>query len=330
MHRVHKSLHLQHHRHTGRVLHRKHTSYRGLAVVLVLATAFMIGLNMMARATADTLTVYARNPAPIPTEPAIITSPEDNALVTRTQLVVSGICPDITPHVIIAILDNGVQAGSVPCDSDNKFSVVIEIGLGHHTLVARVYTITGDAGLDSEPVHVTHISVAGAVSTEQEPGLTTGLTLTIDEPFIVFGPAKDAIWSGSITGGTLPYHVHIDWGDGKSSNYTLTKDGHQDFAHHYRSMQPHIITLKATDSGGRGAVQRYAAVTPYIAPPLITVPRNPWNGSIPLGVYGIYLILLAIVGRMWQLSHQRPFAYAKVPVHRPVAVAKRRKPRNTR
>src|SRR4051812_45076781 len=111
-------LQLQHHRHTGRVLHHKHTSYRGLALVVILASAVMISLNILARATADTLTVYARLPAVIPTEGAVITSPADNTVITKSRLLVSGTCPITKEGVVVGITDNGTLAGSVPCQSD--------------------------------------------------------------------------------------------------------------------------------------------------------------------------------------------------------------------
>lgn len=319
--KLHRALHLQHHRHTGKLLHHTHTSFRSLAIVLVLAGACMIGLNILNRATAAELSVYASNPAPIPTDPAVITSPEDGTVLTKSATVVSGTCPVITPRVIVAILNNGQQTASVACDSDNKFSVTIVVEPGQHTLVARTYTITGDTGPDSAPVTFIYTtppaiksSDAAAVEAEEKGG--EPLAITIDTPFITFGPAKDAIWSGTITGGTLPYKVHIDWDDGSSSNYAISKSGPQQFVHHYTSMQPHLITLRVTDADGRGLVRSYAAVTPYVAPAIgdivPTSPKLPFRGSLPLAIYGLYLLILALFGFLWIRLHA-VFAFAHVP-----------------
>jgi len=155
MHVLHQKLHLQHHRHTGRLLHHKHTSYRSLAIVIGLAGLTIVGTSILARATADSLYVYARIAAPIPDDPAIITHPPDNTVTDKADLTLDGSCPVVTPQVVIASVDNGAETGSVPCDSSNNFSLRFTLQAGRNTLVARSYTITGDTGPDSAPVTVT-------------------------------------------------------------------------------------------------------------------------------------------------------------------------------
>jgi hypothetical protein len=287
---------------------------------------------------ADELYVYAKVPAVMPTEPAIITSPKDGSSVSKSSVIVEGICPDITPHVVIVITVDGAFGGSDACDDDNHFSVPIVVAPGTHTLIAQMYTITDDRGPDSEPVTFVYALPAPIQSSEAiaaqnaEQGKTTPLVVTIDEPFIVFGPGKDAIWTGSITGGRLPYRVYINWGDGTANTYQLKQSGGQHFAHHYRSMQAHRILMRVTDPDGRGVTQVYAAVTPYVPPTaglLGSAPRNPFSGSAPIGIYGIYLILLAIFGYLWVRAHPS-YAYAKVTtaqatVKRHYAAAKHRR-----
>jgi hypothetical protein len=328
---LHRYLRLQHHSHTGRRLHHKHTSYRGLALIVAVAGAFMLGLNILAaRVNADSsgeIHVYAKVSAAFLTEPAAITSPLDGTIVSKSSLPVSGTCPVATPKPIVAILDNGVVAGSVSCDSDDTFSLGIILTPGQHTLIARAYNMTGDPAPDSDPVHVTYFTPApvtsntGAAAGGEKLGLDP-LTVTIDEPFIVFGPGKDAVWTGTITGGALPYHVHIDWGDGSSSDYTITKSGHQAFAHHYRAMEPHIITLRVTDADGRSVTKQYAAVTPYRSPiPIFATskPHMPYQGSVTLGLYGAYLLLLATIGALWIHNHRgQGFRYAHQPATRSI------------
>jgi hypothetical protein len=271
--------------------------------------------------------VYARIAAPIPTTAAVITSPTDGTDVTHSGLTVSGTCPVITPRVIIAISDNGTEVGSVACGSDNTFSIPITLTPGQHTLIAETYTITDDTGPDSAPITITytpppvaHQSVVTTTTIQSSGSQAAGvapLTLTIDEPFIVFGPAKDAIWLGSIGGGTTPYQINIDWGDGTTRNYTITSSGQQHFVHHYRSMQPHDITFHVTDAGKQEITRHYAAVTPYVSPVagnlFAGTSQSPFGGSGLFGLYGAYLLLLAIFGGLWVRAH--PFAYAKAPVH---------------
>jgi hypothetical protein len=238
---LHRHLRLQHHRHTGRRLQHRHTSYRGLAILVVVAGVAMLTLTAVARATADTLLVTARNSAPIPTEPAIITSPADNAVITTADIAVRGTCQSADlPRVVILLLD-GTPTASAPCDSDNTFAVPLTLTLGTHALSTKIYNITEDAGPDGPTITVYYINPAaastdrGGNAPETAPG--PPLILTLDEPFIVFGPAKDAVWLGTISGGTLPYRVHITWGDNSSNNYTITTSGAQRFSHRYHGMQ---------------------------------------------------------------------------------------------
>jgi len=325
MRTVHQHLHLQHRHHTGRVLRHKHTSYRALALIIVLSGLLMLGLNMMARATAATLNVYASHPAPIPTEAPTITEPADRTIVHKSKLLVTGTCPLIDPNVILVILDNGQVTGSVICDT-GEYAVPIVLDVGTHVLVARTYTVTDDAGPDSAPVTVRYLIDTNVKATDSPAilhGEENGLQIAIDKPFIIFGPARDAIWTGTITGGTLPYKVSIDWGDGTSQDYRITKRGAQEFTHHYRAMRPHLITLDVTDASGRGITKSYAAVTPYAPPAFTKTPILPWGGSIPLGLYGAYLLLLAFFGSLWVRAHPTTYVLAPVPI------AKRRTQKRT-
>ncbi len=330
-HFLHRHLHLQHRSHTGHVLHHRHTSYRSLALVLGLAGAFIAGLNILASVTADSLYVYARNPAPIPTSAAVITDPTDNAVLHSSPVTVSGTCPVITPRVIVVILVDGQETSSVACDASYTFSVPVDLSYGDHTLIARIYTITNDRGPDSTPVHV-HYPAPPAPPTPSSPRLPSTLTaprgtptntpggssngqrlvIISRQPFIVYGPSKDAVWIGHISGGTPPYHLHINWGDNKSDNYSV--DGsEQYFHHHYRIAQAYIEILSATDKVGARATSYIAAVTPYRAPVIagpLSTPGSPWGGSTMLGIYGLYLLLLAFFGYLWVRRHK--FAYAKV------------------
>jgi hypothetical protein len=88
-------------------------------------------------------------------------------------------------------------------------------------------------------------------------------------------------------------------------------------------MESHTIRLRVTDPDGRSVEQEYAAVTPYTGADTGGGSTNggaagggtngsvvPFNGSLPLAVYGVYLTLLSIFGYVWWQAHA--FVYAKV------------------
>ncbi len=323
---IHKKLHLQHHRHTGRLLHHKHTSYRGLAVVLGLSTAFVVGFTSLARATADSLYVYARIPAPIPITAPVITDPSSNRATSKATLVVSGTCPIITPKVIIVILDNGSEAGSAACDANNNFQVSITLQPGANVLVARSFTITGDSGPDSTSVTVTYNPPVPPPALGSSGNNVSPLDLTIDESFMVFGREKDALWLGSIIGGTGPYQLRIDWGDGAQNTYTFATAGQHTTTHHYPVLKPYDTIFYLSDHSGQHLIRHYAAVPGYV-PPTVNTPLTTLNGrgkTNLFGLYGIYLLVLAAFGWLWARSH--PYVYAKVPVYHRYYSSRRGRP----
>lgn len=290
----------------------------------------MIGLNAIARATADTLYVTARNPAPIPTSAAVIINPTDGTTVTTSSITVNGSCPIITPRVIIAIVDNGSEVGSVACDSSDEFSLQITLAYGLHTLIARSYTITGDTGPDSDPVHLNYPAppIIQAPQSTIPPNKSSGhnttnqpssgatasspLELRNARPFIVYGPTKNALWIGSVHGGTAPYRIDIYWGDGSKDIIKVPDSNDLSIHHHYGQVKPYDIILKVSDSNNQHLTWHIAAISPYIVPfvPAFTMPTWDWRPYV--GIYGIYLLLLATFGYIWMRSHE--FTYAKVPI----------------
>ena len=334
---IHRTLHLQHHAHTGKRLHHRHTSYRGLAIILLLAGGLMVGFNNLAHVTADSLYVSATNPAPIPTQPAIITGPPAGK-VSEAQAVISGYCPRSNPSIIIEILLDGISAGSTTCTNANSFSLPITVSSGQHSVVARIHTITNGVGSDSKPfaLYATFpatSTTANKTTAKSAPLAKSSLNIAPVSSFVVFGPAQDAIWRGTISGGLLPYSMVINWGDNSTETATVKTQAPQSFTHQYKAMRSYDITVQATDVTGSQIIRHYSAATPYTAPP--AAPNTTGNSgssgdnngagadnsSSPLqrilnnsalvGAYSVLLFTVAVFAVLW---HRNPvFVYAKVP-----------------
>jgi hypothetical protein len=97
--------------------------------------------------------------------------------------------------------------------------------------------------------------------------------LTLSKDAVSFNTAAEL--KVDITGGTGPYTIDYDWGDGKSESFPLaagivTKTA----THFYELVNTYAITVKITDA--KGAVQSYkrsVTIIPVAADPL--VPCNP-------------------------------------------------------
>ena len=297
VHRAHRHIHrhlkLQHHRHTGRVLHHKHTSYRALAVVFVLAGTVMLAAAWAQRAAADSLFgVTAMVQSPVPTSAAIITTPSPGTTVTSKDILVAGSCPVISPQVTVALSIDGQEAGSANCDTNNNFAMPVILTGGAHILVAHVYTNTFGQGPDSTPV---------SVSYQPTKTLTAApaLTLSSASPFTVIAFDRNVSWNGSINGGTAPYNVLVDWGDGSRDSYTAAA-ADQRFNHRYDVESTHTIRLAVSDRTGKSTQLQYAVasyVTP--APAAAASVAKPSIGPMVAGLYGLFLTVLSISCIIW-------------------------------
>ena len=297
--KIHKHLKLQHHKHTGKVLHHEHTSYRGLAVVLMLAGVVLVGATIVQRAAADSLlSVYGTLEVPAPSTGVSITLPNDNATLTSADTLVAGSCPIASPQVTVVLMVDGTAAGSAICDSSNDFSMPLRLTPGAHTLVAQAYTITGQQTPDSQAVHAAYQPKAA------ESSSVSGLSLASAAPFAVLGADHTATWNGTVSDGTAPYHFIIDWGDGDREAHTVASAS-QRFSHHYDTLHSYNITLAATDTTGRSTQQQYASAA-YTTLPARNAAfvANISNGSTfgtrtMAGLYGLYLTVISVCGIVW-------------------------------
>jgi hypothetical protein len=318
---LHQKLHLQHHSHTGKVLHHKHTSYRSLAIVFTLAGVAMWGLGSLASATAQSLfNVTGTLATPVPSVAAIISTPSSGAIVTASPTVVAGNCPVVSPQVVVAIDVDGTRAGSSICDANNDFSVPVTLAPGAHKLVAHTFTITGGSGPDSDGLPITyssekpvavnthHSRVTLASSVKMTPKQTTMqsgtvIAATADTPFSYLGASKAITWAGSITGGTAPYHVIADWGDGSQDEYGVSA-GHQALAHSYPNVQSRNLTLFIMDAAGNGlteqfAVAAYSTLVSHSALLTTNTPAARRSSATTIGLYGLFVTALAVSAIFW-------------------------------
>ena len=307
-------LKLHHHKHTGKVLHHRHTSYRALGVVMLLVGLCMGLTTQMAKA--DDIAVSAKIPAPIPTGKPVFTAPANNTTVSNPDVNFEGTCPIETPTVVIAIYDGASILGSSPCEPDGTFALTATISPGVRTIAAKVVTITNDFGETSDPLTITYLPPQPTTpaspsipptrpGTPASPSSPTGGSLSINPSaaYITFGPLKPAAWTSQFSGGTPPYTVIIDWGDGTRAQ-TITSvaaDTPLSLTHRYSEQRSYTITVTITDASGASLTRHYAAVT--LAPATypsgtLTFPQFDTERFTYL-TYLLYFATLLILGLFW-------------------------------
>lgn len=178
------------------------------------------------------------NSAP-PTVPATISFPRDGAVVTDLPVNVTGICSD---GLLVKLFKNNVFAGAAQCNN-GSFSIQIDLFSGRNELVARVYDDLDQAGPDSNLVAVTFPS----------GGFNIGTKVSLTSSFAKKGanPGEKLIWPITLTGGSGPYAIGVDWGDGKSPDIiSQAFPGTFNIEHIYDTPGVYNVIVRATDKDG--------------------------------------------------------------------------------
>jgi hypothetical protein len=306
---LHQKLHLQHHRHTGRLIHHSHTSYRSLFGILLLAGACMLGISYMQHAAADELmSVTVSVHVPVPHTPAVIAKPLDSAVIPSGDTMIIGSCPMVAPQPLIVITVDGKAAGSASCNTTNDFSFSTNLAAGAHEIIAIPYTVDDDQGPASVPVHIRSQGVATAAA-------SPAVTLTPSAPFIRVNDDKTVTWSGTLNGTKPSYQLVMEWGDGTYDSYTV-KPGPQQLRHCYTLAASYNITVSYRDDAGLSHYQQSAATTSDTAvlaalQSASTSDQSNISGIGPIfGLYGLFVTVVCVTAII--RLHASKFAYAPI------------------
>lgn len=189
-------------------------------------------------------------PGAAPTQAATIGVPTNGQVFTSSPITVSGLCKT---GLLVKVFSNNIFVGSAQC-ANGSFSLKVDLFSGRNDLVARVYDNLDQQGPDSNTVSVTfndaqfaqfgsHISIS---STYARKGANPGDTLS---------------WPFIISGGTGPYALSVDWGDGsptelKSVSFPSTVT----LNHVYSQAGVYTIVIKGTDANNTSAYLQVVGV----------------------------------------------------------------------
>lgn len=186
---------------------------------------------------------------PPPTSGATISVPGNGASFTQLPVTVSGICPK---GLLVKLFKNNVFAGSSQCVT-GSYSIQIDLFSGQNELVARVYDELDQAGPDSNKVTVTF----------NDARASTGTRPTLTSNFAKRGtnPGQQLTWPIILSGGSGPYAVSVDWGDGKAPDLmSLGFPGPFDIKHIYDTPGVYNIIVKVTDRENQQAFLQLVGV----------------------------------------------------------------------
>jgi hypothetical protein len=186
-------------------------------------------------AMADSYSVNATVPAPIPTAPAIITSPTNEQQLSPQTQTISGTCP---LNTYIEITDNTTLVGIGICDQTGVFQVSVSLSSGLNVLMAQDYNVTNNSGPASPSINVYYyaptppsnpsappVNAPGSISSSSQsayvaPDQVKILQVDTDTPYQSSGPTQIVSYGPTFTGiappnslivvtiHTNPYYCH--------------------------------------------------------------------------------------------------------------------------
>lgn len=209
-----------------------------------LFTFALLGSPVLAQTQQDSGAVGVEGTIPSgpPTSAPSITSPSNGQIFTTLPITVAGLCQN---DLLVEIFRNGVFAGSVQCVG-GSYSLQIDLFSGRNDLVARQFDSLNQASPDSNTVTVTF--------NDGLPGTGPRISLTTAYAKRGAAPGDTLSWPITISGGTPPFAISVDWGD-KSTLDLLSRDSAGDILlqHIYNQSGIYNVTIKATDSKAQAA-----------------------------------------------------------------------------
>ena len=212
---------------------------------------------------------------PPPSTPPTIELPAPETTFSDKSISVSGSC---IADLVVKLYRNNFFAGSTLCQSDGKFSLSIDLYLGKNDLIARQYDIANQASPDSNGVSVFYTPAASPIlpdestpssdthRTTQPPGSATmdtaqfQLVINYDYTLQAILVNKPFHLPVSFAGGTPPYAININWGDG--TNDTFSKDNTNPFTteHTYTETGYYTATISLSDKDNNKASMQFVVL----------------------------------------------------------------------
>ena len=211
-----------------------------LSATVVMLSCLLFAPTTLAISSGSAVGVQGTIPSPPPSTGATISTPTSGAVFTTTPITVSGLCPN---GLLVKVFANNVFVGSTVCSNG---SYVVQIGLfsGRNDIVVRVYDALDQAGPDSNTVSVTFNDSQLA---------QYGSHVSLSSAYAQRGaaPGTELVWPVILSGGTGPYAISTDWGDGSSTDLLSIANAQTvDLKHTYRVAGIYKIIVKATDKNG--------------------------------------------------------------------------------
>jgi PKD domain-containing protein len=223
-------------------------------LVAVVSVLFLVGVAVPVYAVVNpqsgSVGVEGTLGAPPPTQGGSIAIPSSGAVFTTNPVTVSGLCPE---GLLVKVFSNNVFVGSEQC-TNGSFSIQVDLFSGLNDIVVRVYDALDQAGPDSNTIAIT-------LNNAQFAQFGVQMTLTSSYAKRGADPGQELDWPIILSGGTGPYALSVDWGDGKTPELlSASFSGNITISHTYASAGVYTVVVRVTDANGQAAFLQLVGV----------------------------------------------------------------------
>lgn len=206
-----------------------------LGCLLIMGSLLLVSLmvfgNNRVEAT-DSISITARVGAPLPNQPAKITTPVSEQIFQGEKTGVEGTCQ---PKMYITVLSNDQVRGGTICSEEGAFAVNIDLSTGENNLTAQTHDGIDQSGPVAAPVKIFYKGVS-----------TKSLGLSVDKAYQRIALDDTLSWRVDLKGDASIYAVRVDWGDGTSDLLPTTSKSLV-LSHKYEESGARAIKISAGD-----------------------------------------------------------------------------------
>lgn len=218
---------------------------------LLVAMAFFPGTtNAQSVSSSGSVGIQGTISAPPPALAPLISIPTSNTTFTVLPVTTSGICDS---DLLVKLFKNGVFAGSAVCQG-GSFSMSIDLFNGRNDLVARQYDQLDQESPPSPVVSVLY------VDSNQSASVNERVTLTSNFAKRGANPGQKLSWPVAISGGTGPYAITVDWGDGGTTLLSVPFPGEFTIEYTYKNPGSYAVVVKGVDVNQQTAYLQIVAI----------------------------------------------------------------------
>ncbi|MDX2776455.1 PKD domain-containing protein [Streptomyces caniscabiei] len=278
-----------------------------------------------AQTTSGDITVDGVVSGPPPATAPTIEEPAPNTTFSTKSATIKGSC---IAGLIVKVYRNNFFAGSALCQPDGTYSLSIDLFVGENTLVTRQFDSSGQASPDSNTVAVFYTPQTTPVlpDTSRVP-IGPGPALPPDTPAIAqfqliidYDYTLQSIYTGTpfylpvkFTGGTGPYAVNVNWGDGTNDVFSRNDTEPFTIDHTYQKAGYYTVTIKVSDSKGEQASLQFVLLASgkpddsLIGQPVFPIGQSLTLGTAALLGAGALALLAGVLftGYRWGMSRSK-------------------------